>query len=159
MTIDHRLTFNEHIRVCTLKAVCQLNVLSRVSRYLHTKSRSILCNSFIASNFNFYPLVWNFCGAINNNRLEKIQERSLRILFNDYESYVHDLLDSIGGQTLTLWGLQYMLLEVYKCIKKVNAPCLRNIVHSNTIPFQLRPSKLEQPLRRTTRYGLRTFLM
>ena len=50
-----------------------------------------------------------------------------------------------------------MLLEVYKCIKKVNAPCLHNLVNSNTIPYQLRTSKLEQPLHRTTRYGLRTF--
>ena len=50
-----------------------------------------------------------------------------------------------------------MLLEVYKCIKKVNAPCLHNLFNTNTIPYQLRTSKLEQPLRRTTRYGLRTF--
>ena len=81
----------------------------------------------------------------------------MRILFNDYESHVHDLLDSIGGQTLALRRLKYMLLEVYKCIKKVNAHCLHNLVNSNTIPYQLRTSKLEQPLRRTTRYGLRTF--
>ena len=49
-----------------------------------------------------------------------------------------------------------MLLLVYKCIKRVNAPCLNNLVNSNTIPYQLRTSKLEQPLRRTTRYGLGT---
>ena len=50
VTIDHRLTFNGHIRVCTLKAARQLNALSRVSRYLDTKSKSILYNSFVASN-------------------------------------------------------------------------------------------------------------
>ena len=49
-----------------------------------------------------------------------------------------------------------MLLEVYKCIKKLNAPCLHNLFNTNTIPYQIRASKLEQPLRRTTRYGLRT---
>ena len=61
----------------------------------------------------------------------------------------------------TLWDalrrLKFMLLEVYNCIKKVNAPCLHNLFNTNTIPYQLRTSKLEQPLRRTTRYGLRTF--
>ena len=159
VTFDHRLTFNEHIRVCTLKAARQLNALSlsRVSRYLDTKSKSILYNSFVASNFNYCPLVWHFSGVINNNRLEKIQEGSLRILFNDCESDIHDLLDSIEGQTLAMRRLKYMLLEVYKCIKKVNAPCLHNLVNSNIMPYQLRTSKLEQPLRRTTRYGLRTF--
>ena len=113
VTIDHRLTFNEHISVCTLTAARQLNALFLVSRYLDTKSKSILYNSFVASNFNYCPRVWHFCGVTNNNKLEKIQERSLRILFNDYESDVHDLLDSIGGQTLALRRLKYMLLEVY----------------------------------------------
>ena len=108
-------------------------------------------------NFNYCPIVWHFCGVVNNNKLEKIQERSLRILFSDYESDVHDLLDNIGGQTLALRRLKFMLLGVYKCIKKVNAPCLHNLFNTNTIPYQLRTSKLEQPLRRTTRYGLRTF--
>ena len=117
----------------------------------------VFYNSFVASNYNYCPLVWHFCGVTNNNKLEKIQERSLRILFNYYESDVHGLLDSIGGQTLALRRLKYMLLEVYKCIKKVNAPCLHNLVNVNTITYQLRTSKLEQPLRRTTRYGLRTF--
>ena len=41
------------------------------------------------------PLVCNLGGIINNKKLEKIQERSLRILFNDYKSDVHELLDSM----------------------------------------------------------------
>ena len=143
ITVDYRLTFNEHIRICTLKAARQLNALSRISKYLDTKSKSVLYHSFIASNFNYCPIVWHFCGVVNNNKLEKIQERSLRILFSDYESDVHDLLDSIGGQTLALRRLKFMLLEVYKCIKKVNAPCLHNLFNTNTIPYQLRTSKLE----------------
>ena len=157
ITVDYRLTFNEHIRICTLKAARQLNALSRISKYLDTKSKSVLYHSFIASNFNHCPIVWHFCGVVNNNKLETIQESSQRILFSDYESDVHDLLDSIGGQTLAVRRLKFMLLEVYKCIKKVNAPCLHNLFNTNTIPYQLRTSKLEQPLRKTTRYGLRTF--
>ena len=109
ITVDYWLTFNEHIRICTLKAARQLNALSRISKYLDTKSKSVLYHSFIASNFNYCPIVWHFCGVVNNNKLEKIQERSLRILFSDYESNVHDLLDSIGGQTLALrsWNLGF----------------------------------------------------
>ena len=44
------------------------------------------------------PTLAFFCGVVNNNKLDKIQERSMRILFNDYESDVHDLLDSIWVQ-------------------------------------------------------------
>ena len=79
------------------------------------------------------------------------------ILFKDYESNVHDLSNSIGGQTLTFRRLTCMLLEVYKCMNKVNAPCLHNLFKTNTTTYQLRTSKLEQTLRRTTRYVLGTF--
>ena len=157
ITVDHRLTFNVHIRISTLKAARQLNTLSLISKYFDTKSKSVLYHSFIASNFNYRPIVWHLCGVIKNNKLENIQERSLRIFFSDSESGVHDFLDSIGDQTRALRRLKFMLLEVYKCIKKVNAPGLHNLFNTNTIPYQLRTSKLEQPLRRTTRYGLRTF--
>ena len=138
ITVDYWLTFNEHIRICTLRVARQFNALSRISKYLDTISKSVLYHSFIASNFKYCPIVWHFCGVVNNNNLEKIQERSLRILFSDYESDVHDLLDSIGGQTLALRRLKFMLLEVYKCIKKVNAPCLHNLFNTNTIPYQLK---------------------
>ena len=102
------------IHVCTLKAVRQLNAtcISRVSKYLNTKSKSVLWHNFVASNFNYWPLDWQFYGLINNNSLAKIQERSLRNLLNDYELDVHDLLDSIGGQTFASRRLQYMLLKV-----------------------------------------------
>ena len=117
------------------------------------KLSCILYNSFVAGDFDYCPLVWHFCGVINNNKLEKIQERSLRILFNDYESDVHDLLDSIGGQTLAWRRLKYMFLKVYKCIKKVNAPCLQLKYHT----LSTQNIKTGTALCRTTRDGLRTF--
>ena len=102
ITVDYRLTFNVHIRICTLKAARQLNALSRLSKYLDTKCKGVLNHSFIVSNSSYCPIVWHFFGVINNNKLDKIQERSLHIIFGDYESNVHDLLDSFGGQTLAL---------------------------------------------------------
>ena len=70
ITVDYRLTFNENIRICTLQAARQLNALSRISKYLDTKSKSVLYHSFIASNFNYCPIVCHFCGVVNNNKLE-----------------------------------------------------------------------------------------
>ena len=37
--------------------------------------------------------MWHFCGKTNNQKLEKIQERALRILYNDYTSTYNELLD------------------------------------------------------------------
>ena len=38
----------------------QLNVLTRLKSFLGLKERVLLVNSFIYSNFDYYPLVWMF---------------------------------------------------------------------------------------------------
>jgi hypothetical protein len=37
--------------------------------------------SFIMSNFNYCPLVWHFCGEVNTKKVEKIQERALKFIY------------------------------------------------------------------------------
>ena len=84
--IDDRLQFNDHISAMCCRAARQLNALAKISKHLDSKSKHIIYNSFVASNINYCPHVWHFCGQVDNNKLEKLQERSLRIIHNDYES-------------------------------------------------------------------------
>ena len=95
--IENRLTVSDHISACRLKAARQLNALARISKYLDPKSKSNIYNSFIRSNFEYCPLVWQFCGKTNNNKLEKTQERSLRILQDTYELSYEELLNRNGS--------------------------------------------------------------
>ena len=157
VTIDDRLQFSEHISACCSKAAQQLNGLSRISRHINLKSKSIIYNSFIVSNFNYCPLVWHFCGTANSNKLEKLQERSLRILYNDFDSPIQNLIDKSGQDTLLSNRLKYFILEVLKTIRKLNAPCLHDLFVLNEVLYNLRTPKLEQPIRRTTNNGLRNF--
>ena len=157
VAIDDRLQFSEHISACCSKAARQLYVHSRISRNINLKSEFIINNSFIASNFNYCHLVWHFCGTVNSNKLEKLQERYLRILYNDFDSPIQKLIDKSGQGTLLSNRLKYFILEVFKSIRKLNAPCLYDIFVLNAVPYNIRTPKLEQPIRRTTNYGLRTF--
>ena len=110
------------------------------------------------SNFNYCPLVWHFCGKENNSKLEKIQERSLRILYNDYVSSYSDLLSNAGTSTLLISRLKLMALETFKCVKGDNPKCLNNIFHVKDVPYDLRHQvNLEQPRRRSAMHGLRSF--
>ena len=155
VTIDDRLQFSEHLSACCSKAVRQLNALSWISRNI--KSKFIIYNSFTASNFNYFPLAWHFCGTANSNKLEKLQERSLRILYNDFDSPIQNLIDKLGQGTLLSSRLKYFILEVFKSIRKLNAPCLHDIFVLNEVPCNLRTPKLEQPIRRTTYLLLHRF--
>ena len=50
------------------------------------KEKEILLNSLVYSNFNYCLLVWHFCSAKSVKKIEKIQERALRILYNNFSS-------------------------------------------------------------------------
>ena len=157
ITIDKKLTFNEHISLCCTKAARQLNAFARISKYLNQNSRRAIHHSFITSNFSYCPLVWHFCGKSNNAKLEKIQERSLRILCNNYTSSYEDLLRNTGLSTLLLNRLKCILLETFKSTKHLNAECLHGIFKTHVVPYDLRTTNLSQPKRQSTTYGLRSF--
>ena len=158
ITIDKQLNFNEHISLCCTKAARQLNAFARISKDLNLNSRWAIHHSFIASNFSYCPLVWNFCGKTNNAKLEKIQERSLRILCKDYTSSYEELLRNTGLSTLLLNRLKCLLLETFKTIRHINAECLHGIFKTHVVPYELRTKNLVQPKRKSTTYGLRSFL-
>ena len=96
MKIDDKLTFAKHVSAICTKASKQLNAFTRISKFLSYDSEKLVINSFINSNFQDSPLVWHFCGHVNNNKIEKIREGSLRILHQDYDSSYEALLEKAG---------------------------------------------------------------
>ena len=156
--IDNKMSFTQHISTCCTKAARQLNALARISKHLDLKSRKLIYNSFIVSNFNYCPLVWHFCGVQNNNKIEKIQERALRILYQDYTSPYSVLVQNAGTTTIFISRLKYLLIEVFKCLNRTNSTCLNDMFSIKQSPYSLRdPLKLVQPKRNTVRHGLRSF--
>jgi hypothetical protein len=74
------------------KASQQLSVLKRIGCFLSKLKKLTIFHSFILSNFNFCPFAWHFCSKANTIKLEKIQERALRFIYEDYNSTYEELL-------------------------------------------------------------------
>ena len=155
--IDDKLTFAKHVSAICTKASKQLNAFTRISKFLSYDSKKLVINSFINSNFQYSPLVWHFCGHVNNNKIEKIRERSLRILHQDYDSSYEALLEKADFSSSFLCRLRFILLEVFKCLKKINPKCMNNLFEVKQHDHCLRDgTRLLQPKVRTTTHGLRT---
>ena len=52
------------------------------------------------SSFNHCNTIWYFCNAGDILKLEKLQKRALRIIFNDHESHYDTLLRRSGRPLL-----------------------------------------------------------
>ena len=60
INIDSRLNFEPHVTDLCKSAASQLNALLRSKLYLTFEARKIMIESFVYSNFNYCPLVWEF---------------------------------------------------------------------------------------------------
>ena len=125
----------------------QLNAFARISKYLNQNSRRAIHHSFIANNFSYCPLVCHFCGKSNMAKLEKIQERSHRILCNNYMASYEDLLRNTGSSTLLFNRLKCILLETFNSTQHLNAECLHGIckTHMTSGPQIYRNLNVNQP--------------
>ena len=118
--------------IIVLKVLCWMKTpflyqKNRISNYLDESARRIIYNSFVSSNFNCCPFVWHFCGVTDGNKIEKIQERCLRIIYKDYESSYDRLLDRENTTKLAISRLRILILEVFKSIHRLNPKCISDL--------------------------------
>ena len=112
--IDSNLTFHDHIKSLCSKANKKLSALSRVSKYMVINKRPILMKSYILLQFNYCPVVWMCHSRSLNNKINRIQERALRIVYKNYKSGFKELLQKDKSITIHLKNLQYLAIEIYK---------------------------------------------
>ena len=130
--IDNNLNFNKHIHELTKRAAGQLNFLSRQHKFLNQDSKKVVIESFVLANFNYCPLVWHFCSSESMKKLERIQERALRLLLNDYESDYEALLLKSNKSTLQIRRIKLLAIEIFKTINDLNPPYMKEIFELNT---------------------------
>ena len=90
--IGSELTFHVHItRLCS-KANQKLSALARVSKYMTLQKRRLLIGSYVTSQFNCCPLFWTIDNRKLNQKINKIRERALRIVYSDHKTSFSKLL-------------------------------------------------------------------
>ena len=156
--LDHMLTFNDHITDICKKSARQLAVLKRLGHLLTLQGKVAIFKSFISSNFNYYPLIWQFCSQCNTNKLKKVQERALRFVYNDYISSHADLLKTAGADYLHIKRVKEMAREVFKIVNNIAPTFIENIIALKRSQYSLRNDKSAViPRANTTIYGLNSF--
>ena len=68
---------------------------------------------FFSSRFAYYPLIWMFHNRTLNNRINKLQERALRLVHNDNTSSFYELLQKDNSFTIHHRNIQKLALEMY----------------------------------------------
>ncbi len=158
ITIDDKLKFDKHVDILCKKAAKQLNVMYRFKGIFDSKEKEIMYNTFILSNFNYCPVVWHFCGKTSTKKIEAIQERALRFMYNDKESTYDALLDKCGYSTLHMRRIQTIATEVFKSLNNLNPTFMKDSFQSKDVSYYLRDANVvNQPKFNKITYGKNTF--
>ncbi len=151
---DNELSFNAHVRALCKKCNFQLLTLKRLSKLMDASTKLTIFKSFIASNFTYCCHIWYFCSITLKTRLEKLQFRGLRYVYNDYDSSCEDLLDKAGMCTIDLLVQKTMLVEIFKCVHGIGAEYLANLFSVNKNSTRSDGINLTVPRVDSTTYGL-----
>ena len=152
--IDYQLNFDTHISTICRKASQQLNIIKRLGPYLNRLNKLTIFHTFILSNFNFCPLAWHFCTEKKSKKIEKVQERALRFVYEDYNSSYDNLLKKAKVPSLQIRRMRTMALETFKIMNKLSPSCLHSLVNLRNSKYYFRYNNiLDIPQVRTSRYG------
>ena len=70
--------------------------------------------------------------------MEKVQERGLRLVYNDKSSSYDELLLKANKNTLLIDRLKKIALFVYRCTENIGPTIVHDLFESKNIPYNMR---------------------
>ena len=98
--LNNRLGFDTRVASICNRVSNKLHALARISQYMNIHKRRMTMKAFIVSEFGYYPSVWVFHCRKLNGRVNKLHERTLRIVNQDNPSSFTELLEKDNSTTI-----------------------------------------------------------
>ena len=118
--------------------------------------RKSLIKAFVTSQFNYCPLIWMFHSRELNNRINRIHEWALRLVYQDKSLSFAEFLEKDNSVTIHQRNLQVLATKIFK-LKNGLAPEIMKIVFEIQNPaYNFRPETIhfKRENVKTTHYGI-----
>ena len=124
------------------KARKKVNVLARLSTSLDSKSKLLLFHSFIMSNFNYCTSIWGFCSQRLLKRIEKLQYRSLQLIYRDFISSYKELRAKGNLELFYTRHLRIMMIQIFKILHKEGPQYLHGMFKEKEVKYLMRSNSI-----------------
>ena len=158
--IDNRLNFDYHISQLCKKAGKKLHALTRVFNYMNISQRKLIANAFIMSQFSYFPLIWMFHNRAKKHRINRIHERTLRLIYpNQHQLTFKELLEKNKTVSMDQRNLQTLAIEIYKAKNKISPEFVNSLFEFTNKNYNLiNVSLLKRKRYFTVHYRSESFL-
>ena len=155
--IERNLKFDKHVTELCKKAGRKLSALTRLAKILPFHRLRILMKSFFDSQFSYCPLIWMFISRGTNRKINRLHERSLRILYKDDIATFEELLQKDNSVTVHTRNIQLLALEMYKVHNNISPNFICEIFHKSDVSYNMiKTSDFIRPRVNTVFYGTET---
>ena len=136
----------------------KLHALRRIRKYLTPVKAGLLYNAFINSQFNYASVIWMFCRKKDYLKIEKIQDKALKIIYNSNESYEAHLTRN-NEVSIHQKHLRALATEIYKSLADINPDFMKPYFIIKEMPYNLRIGcALKLPSANSTHYVISSVL-
>ena len=158
ITLDKRLSFENHVSSLCKKASTNVICLNRIRSFINYSQAKSLFESYIVSSFSYAPIVWMFCSKTSMKSIEIVHKRAVRALCNNFVDSYDDLLAKHDIKTVHEIHLRYLLCEIYKTLHFNNPVFMQNLFRKKEAAYNLRTKNLLTiPKTRSVRFGTGTY--
>ena len=98
----------------------------------------ILMKAFIESQFGYCPLVWMFHSWKLNNRINRLHERALRLVYKNSQLTFEELLKKDNSFSIHHRNLQKLSTEIYKVKNNLSPTIMNSVFPTREISYNLR---------------------
>ena len=120
------------------KVSAQINVPNRLESILSLKTKESLYRSLILPNFYHCNHVWYHCGKRNTTKIEKVNERALRYVYNDKTCILSASLGKDKTTSMESRRIQDMLSTIHNSISNKAPQAIRNLINLRSFKYNLR---------------------
>ena len=134
--IGNRLTFKDHINILSRRASFKLHALKRIRKYLTNNKAKLLYIAFINNQFIYTSIIWMLWHKQDYLKIEKMQYKALKVVYNSNESY-DELLLRNKEVLIQQKQLRILATEVFKSLADVNPHFMKSYFTLKEMPYCL----------------------
>ena len=124
---DNKLTFEKHITDIFRKDSRKIYALARIAPYIDLFKRHMVINAFFNFQLNYCPLIWMCHDLTTNRKTNRLNERCLRIIYNDKQSSFKMILEKVVPSPFTIEIFNVSPIKMYKVSNGLSSPVVSNI--------------------------------
>ena len=152
VNIDEIFNFNNHVTTVCRQSSQKVGVLLRLRKLIPESAKLQLYKSAIIPHLTYCHLVWYFCRASDKRKLKRIQERTLRAVFNTNSLTYQELLDKAQLLSLNNRRLQDITILVYKIKNNLTPQYINELFCNSSKRYRLRNADFDLPRYNTAKY-------